>query len=62
MVGDQSFLPQTSVILTDTGTTISYLLKQDYDNLMPILCPNCTIDQFKNVFLSDCTPQKQANF
>jgi len=25
-VGGQSFLPQSSVMLTDTGTTISYLL------------------------------------
>lgn len=29
---------------------------------MPILCPSCTIDKFKNVYLSNCTLEKQAQF
>jgi hypothetical protein len=33
-----SIRPQTHVILTDTGTTLIYLMPDDYDSIISLLC------------------------
>jgi len=44
------------MMLTDTGTTITYLVKEDFDKLMPLICPNCTLNTAVGMYeLSTCT-------
>lgn len=47
--------PQSSVILTDTGTTMSYLLAKEFNELMPLVCPDCKFNTANQLYqLSPC--------
>lgn len=51
------------MILTDTGTTITYLLPDDYDALIPVLCPLCVQnEQFNILVVENCLDEQIDSF
>lgn len=56
-------VPEVPLLLTDTGTSITYLLPHDFDRLMPHLCPHCAYDPDVGVHaLNDCFSEEIAQF
>ena len=59
MVGDKSIKPSVSFALTDTGTSLLYLDKLDYTNLIDLVCEGlvCFETEEPNVWaIQDCSP------
>lgn len=55
--------PQASVILTDTGTTITYLLSKEFNELLPLVCPNCVFNSQMGLYQLDlCNNEAQLKF
>lgn len=56
-------MPNLPMMLTDTGTTITYLTPSDFDNLLPKMCPNCEFDKQHGLYFKRaCTWEDEKEF
>lgn len=60
---DIEIRPEFPMILTDTGTTITYLRSKEFDELLPLVCPNCTFNEQMGLYQLDvCNTDAQQSF